>query len=217
MAVMILVMLALPRLFRLGIKGYRFRSALLVNVVLVVVVAALAIAAPIVMETSFLDYVYRTHYTKLFEEGGSGSVRLATVTSGVKVFLSSPVLGVGYGSHRTGSLLTSLLSNVGILGTLAFFLFNVIVFRRGLRVCRNSDNRHLVSICYALLVSFSTLLPVMLIGKSIIALVQGWYWLLLALVEGCYRIHRQETQATASAAEVAPSEGGAVIAAAPVS
>ena len=91
--------------------------------------------------------------------------------------------------------MTSLLSNVGVLGTAAFFLFNVLVFRRGLRVCRRSDNRELVSTCYALLVSFSTLLPVMLVGKGMVALALGWYWLLLAMVESCYRIYVQDSRA----------------------
>jgi len=189
--VMVVVLFAVPRLFRLGAKGHRFKSALLMNVLLALVLGGLVLVTPILMETSFLDYVYTTHYQKLFEEAGSGFVRLATVASGVEVFSKSPLLGVGYGSHRTGSLLTSLLSNVGVLGTSAFFLFNGLVFARGVKVCRRSGNRELVSITFALLVSFATLFPTMLIGMTMVAIVQGWYWLLMAMMGACYRIHLQ--------------------------
>lgn len=199
---MIVALYSLPRFFRLGAKGHRLKSALLLNIFLVFVVATLVLVTPILMETSFVDYVYTTHYQKLFEEQGSGFVRLATVASGVEVFSKSPLLGVGYGSHRTGSLLTSLLSNVGVLGTSAFFLFNVLVFARGVKVCRRSGNRELVSITFALLVSFATLLPAMLIGMTMVAIIQGWYWLLMAMVEACYRIHLQEAGVSAPSAVV---------------
>jgi hypothetical protein len=110
----------------------------------------------------------------------------------VEIFLQSPLLGVGYGSHRTSSLLTSLLSNVGLVGTMAFLWLNFAVFRRGLRACRGASDPGLASLAYALIVGMATLLPVMLIAKSMIALIHGWYWLLIAMLEGCYRIYRRE-------------------------
>jgi len=193
LCLLVLVLMILPALFRLGTKGSRQRSTLSFSTFFAVTVGVVVLAAPIILEASYLDYVYDTHYAKLFLLEGSGSVRSMTAQSGVEVFLKSPILGVGYGSHRTASLLTSLLSNVGALGTLAFLWFNGVIFRRGLRVCRRSADSVLISISYALLVTLATLLPVMLIGKSMIALIHGWYWLLLAMQEGCYRVYLRES------------------------
>jgi hypothetical protein len=197
LVVLMLVLVALPKVFQLGERGSRHRSALKFTTFFVVTAVLVLLAAPIVLETSYVDYVYETHYAKLFLQEGSGSVRSITVRSGVEVFLQSPLLGVGYGSHRTSSLLTSLLSNVGLAGTLAFLWFNAVVFRRGLRACRRSSNPGLTSMAYALLVGLGTLLPVMLIAKSMIALIHGWYWLLVAMLEGIYRVYRLEASATA--------------------
>jgi len=197
LCLLVVVLMVFPKLWRLGTRGSRQRSTLGFTMFFAVTAFVILLAAPIVLETSYLDYVYTTHYTKLFLQEGSGSVRSMTVQSGVQVFLQSPILGVGYGSHRTASLLTSLLSNVGAVGTLAFLWFNALIFRRGLRVCRRSANPELVSISYALLISLATLLSAMLIGKSIIALIHGWYWLLLAMQEACYRLYRREAVAMA--------------------
>jgi len=197
LCVVVLVLMILPKLLRLGTRGTRQRSTMRFTTFFAVTAVVVVFASPIILETSYLDYVYDTHYAKLFLQEGSGLVRTKTVQSGVEIFLQSPILGVGYGSHRTASLLTSLLSNVGAVGTLAFLWFNVVIFRRGLLACRRSANPEMVSISYALLVSLATLLPVMLIGKSMIALIHGWYWLLLAMLEACYRIYRRETATTA--------------------
>jgi len=196
LSLLVIVLIVLPRFLRLGKTRARRRAALRFATFFAVTAAIILLAAPVLLETSYLDYVYKTHYAKMFLQEGSGNVRLLTAQTGVQVFLKSPILGVGYGSHRTTSLLTSLLSNVGAVGTLAFLLLNVLVFRRGLRACRRSSNEEVVALSYALLASLATLLPTMLIAKSMIALIQGWYWLLLAMLEGCYRVYRWEAVTT---------------------
>jgi hypothetical protein len=42
----------------------------------------------------------------------------------------------------------------------------------------------------------------MLIGMTMVAIIQGWYWLLMAMVEACYRIHLQEAGVSAPSAVV---------------
>jgi O-antigen ligase len=190
---MVVVLFILPKLFRLGKGGQGLRATVNLSVILAVLLAVVTLTAPLVMEMSFSDYVYSTHYAKIFEQEGSGAVRFATVVSGVEVFLDSPILGVGFGSHRTASLLTSLLSNVGLVGTLAFLWFNIVIVRRAVRVCRRSRDPQLISVCYALLIAFGTLFPVMLIAKGMVALAQGWYWLILAMIETCHRLYLQQS------------------------
>jgi hypothetical protein len=60
----------------------------------------------------------------------SGSTRLGGALQGLQLFMSNPLLGVGWGSNRTFDLLTNLLSTTGIAGTLLFVLGNWLIWRR---------------------------------------------------------------------------------------
>lgn len=127
-------------------------------------------------------YIYNTHVEKLFGEGGgSGPIRLEAVKySLLHVFPKSPWLGVGWGAHRTAVLLISLLTNLGIVGTTAFFAFNWSALRAlKRRVGRAADD--LDALRLATLSALATLLVVMLIAKSAVAMIQGWYWVLVAM------------------------------------
>src|SRR5262249_5285757 len=115
--------------------------------------------------------------------------RVQNAEFSLEVFRASPLLGVGYGSHRTTALLTSLLTNVGLIGTFVFFWFNWELFRRALHVYRHTVDPTLAAVALATLIALATVLPVLMAASSIITLLFGWYWLLLAMMEATYRLH----------------------------
>jgi hypothetical protein len=63
----------------------------------------------------------------------SQSIRLIQDRNGLAVFGSSDYFGVGFGGNRTSSLATLLLSQVGILGSILFFVACWVAIRNGFR------------------------------------------------------------------------------------
>jgi hypothetical protein len=164
--------------------------------VMVALLITASVVAPLVLNVSFIDYLTATHLAKL--QGGAGApVRLQSAEYSLEVFMQSPILGVGYGSHRTGALLTSMLTNVGLIGTVAFLGFNWVLFSRALFVYRKSADGTLAAIALAMMISLATVLPILLAAASILTLLFGWYWIVLATMEATYRVHRAQTAARA--------------------
>jgi hypothetical protein len=63
-------------------------------------------------------------------DSDSGIERSSWNSAGLQNFFDSYGVGVGLGTVRTSSFLVALLSNVGVLGTLFYFLFVATVFGR---------------------------------------------------------------------------------------
>jgi len=132
------------------------------------------------------------HIDKLEGRGasGSGGIRMRTVLDGLEVASSSPIVGVGYGSHRTASMLVSLLANVGVMGTFLLLTFHgsilVRTVTRMLRAQSLEEHRY----AYALSVSHLVILPTYLIGKSMVVFNFGWYWIFLAANIGFLSVSR---------------------------
>lgn len=79
----------------------------------------------------FFEFLY-TNFTTLFYEkffNDSGKERFEGLILGLNLFLNTYLMGVGFGSNRTADLLSTLLSTVGLIGTLLFLLFiiNIII------------------------------------------------------------------------------------------
>ena len=68
------------------------------------------------------SYIFDNHLSKIYGDSGSGVVRILNLQHSLDLFLSNPIIGIGYGSHRSTTLVFSLLVNIGILGTM-FFLY----------------------------------------------------------------------------------------------
>jgi len=142
---------------------------------------------------SLVEYAVENHLAKMTEQEGSGAIRfLAFQYSLTEVFAKSPWFGVGYGSHRATSLLVVLLANVGIVGSTAFLTFNGAVFMRAVRAMNQASDSWLASFAFSFVVVHPAFLITLLIGKSETSFSFGWLWLLLGMMEACYRIHRQE-------------------------
>lgn len=60
-------------------------------------------------------------------------LRLQNAVFSLKIFLKFPIIGVGLGSHFSDDLLTTLLSNTGILGFLSFLIVFLIPFLKSLK------------------------------------------------------------------------------------
>jgi hypothetical protein len=176
-------------------SGTRLLSVLVSVVSVSLLLTVAAMLAPRLIGFSLVDYLSEDHLTKVAGEEGSGVTRYGTAEYGLEVFLSSPLLGVGYGSHRTTSLLITLLSNTGILGVLAFLLWHGYVLYRGLFVYQNSHNPLLTELTVGLLVALVTLLPLVTLGKSTVVFNFGWYWFVLIMLEAAYCVYKAQQTA----------------------
>lgn len=131
--------------------------------------------------------------TKLNGDSGSGTLRLDSALFGLDIFFRSPWLGIGYGSHRTTSLLISLLTNIGIIGFGTFLYFNLTIFFKFLKIDYIVRTTPLHFVFMFLFLSFITLIPVYLIGKSTVVFMYGWYWFMLALMSSFVRLIKATT------------------------
>jgi hypothetical protein len=118
---------------------------------------------------SFFEFFEKTQIAKVLLQHGSGPIRWHYAVENFKIFIKYPLLGVGIGSCRSTSLMTSILSNTGIFGTVTFLLFNFSLFRKIFKLYLMSDREE--GLFYlALLATFLTLFTLMLIARSISAL-----------------------------------------------
>lgn len=169
------------------------RTVLQLTLAFAVIVGVVLVVAQVVFGLSLVRILITQHLAKLTQGAGSGAFRIQTVTYSLReVFAASPLLGVGYGSHRALSLLIFLLSNVGVVGTFFFLLLNVVVFRHAIIAMNNTTNPNLAVLCFATAVTHAGILPTLLVAKSETGFSFGWLWLLLGMMEAEYRIYRRE-------------------------
>lgn len=147
-------------------------------------VAVLAVEA--LMAIPVIELLVEQQLGKLMGKTGSGAIRLETLMHTIEeVFLVSPVLGVGYGSHVLPSLAGTLLGSTGLLGIVAFTGFNLSVVFRGIRYGIGANSVQTSALSVGAVVGLITLSVTLFVAKSLVSFVFGWYWLALAAVEGC--------------------------------
>lgn len=137
----------------------------------------------LVIESGSVDYLVDTHIAKVSESSGSGSVRLRTIESSYEVFLNSPFIGVGLGSHRSTSLGLFLLSNIGVfgLGSFLFFIGSLLLGNNrylfnGLTMTSNKG------IIGGLKLSIPVWVIISMIAIPYLAITFAWFWLAAALL-----------------------------------
>jgi hypothetical protein len=138
----VLLILYVTALMRRGVDFRRpFTSAVLLCAPLVVVAAILAAQLNEEASKPIRDYID----VLIFSKSGSDSAieRTAWNTFALQNFFDSYGLGVGLGTVRTSSFPISLLSNVGVPGTIFYLFFAASAFlrRRGTPHTFSSDVR----------------------------------------------------------------------------
>ncbi|MBA54425.1 MAG: hypothetical protein CMK89_08225 [Pseudomonadales bacterium] len=147
-----------------------------------IVLLAIVIAIAQILDFNIVEYFLLEHLTKVTGETGSGPTRLLTILRSFELFMAHPILGVGWGSHRSTSLIAYLLSNCGLVGTTLFIVFNYLIIldsARNLLTTEDPKTRKEVGIWLGM---FITLFFMMLM-KSPSFLTFGWYWFFAAKLE----------------------------------
>ena len=90
--------------------------------------------------------------------------------------MTNPLIGIGYGGHRSTTLIFSLLVNLGLIGTFIFFLmiFNIIFKNKNVILNKSLP----MGLSTALLV-WIILSP---ISQTGVALLFPWLWLVIGLL-----------------------------------
>lgn len=172
------------------ILGYRyhifFRSlsfTIKLGIALTVVFLGLMVSLYLVFESPLVDYVLTAHYEKVVGQSRSVPVRWQYTVDGFRLFSHYPVLGAGIGSNKASALIISLLSNLGVLGTVMFLAFNVTLLRKCLPVpAQDQESVEPFILQISLFLSLFSVLGAALIGKSIGLLIKPNYWLLCAMI-----------------------------------
>ncbi|WP_251931502.1 hypothetical protein [Salinibacter ruber] len=143
----------------------------------------------------FYEWLNTYHIAKLQGEGaGSGATRLYVSWYTLKnVFLSSPILGVGYGSHLSLSFVTFLLANIGVLGFGAFLAFIYTVFRNSKKTAKKAKGT-LEKAAFMGSFVFVPFFGTLFIGKSAVSMLFGLTWAVIALAEATYQVYRRESR-----------------------
>jgi len=161
----------------------------LINFIVIIIFMSISI---LIFFNFFFDnpisYFLEEHVGKILQTSGVGKARYIGAKYSFDIFLKSPFLGVGYGSHRTPSVFFTLLANTGIIGVVLFMLFNFLIIKKGIKVYKHNPNTEisivmlaltLVSIIYVFFIIFAH--PVLFINFF-------FYWIVLALISASYKI-----------------------------
>jgi hypothetical protein len=142
---------------------------------------------------SFYEWVTEYHLAKVQGEGvGSGQIRAyVTWYSLTEVFLASPLLGVGYGSHLSLSLVTFLLANVGLVGFGVFLMFLFVVFRNATTAARKARGP-LGTVAFASVLLFVPFFATLFVAKATSGIAYGVTWTAIALSEAAYQVYRRQ-------------------------
>jgi len=155
--------------------------------------ALLGLAGSVIVLLTYnhLEHLILYYMRVLVGKAGSGPIRLKIAMHGLQLFLQHPLLGIGYGSTRSVALSVYLLANVGLLGTVPFFMFNLAVWKKGLKVYR-SPSKEYKSLALGMIGAFTSIFALMQFAKSESSLLFPYYWILLAMIVSVYDISFKE-------------------------
>jgi hypothetical protein len=120
----------------------------------------------------------------------SGRERSGAVFIALDIFMQNPIIGTGYGKNRSFDLITTMLSNTGILGLLSFSMMILTAITLTISVERFTSNRMFKVLAYGL--RYSLILGIFAMCISIPDLIFQFFWLILSFISSLYNIAKNE-------------------------
>jgi hypothetical protein len=120
----------------------------------------------------------------------SGKERSGTVFVALSIFMQNPIIGTGYGKNRSFDLITTILSNTGILGLLSFSIMILASIKLAKSVEEFTDNRMFRSLAYGF--RYSLILGIFAMCISVPDLIFQFFWLILSFISSLYNIAKNE-------------------------
>lgn len=116
----------------------------------------------------------------------SGITRSSGALENIKLFLKFPLFGVGWGSTRSFDLITTLMANVGIVGTSLYLFIIFISVKVAYTLAINNIGKK-ISI-YALALMISTIIGTIILCISVPEIYYVYYWIIIGMtmaLPGC--------------------------------
>ena len=184
---------ALSRLRRAKVMGGGAMRTAIMGLCVILTLSVAVMAMQIIGNFRFSEYLLGEHVAKIVSGTGSGGMRMDTISYTLtEVVGNSPVLGVGWGSHRSGTTLTGLLASVGIVGTAAYLAFFCSSIFNGFYVGRTSRDNQLKQVSYELTVACAVVAGVTLVAYPALFLFP-WQWCLVAAIDAAVRLNSMDS------------------------
>lgn len=165
-----------------GFRRVRF-TILLTSIILIAVTTLLYYNIPVIHDLINDQIVYKMSTY-------SGLDRLKSIKDSWPYFLRYPLLGIGWGTANSYDLVVKLLSNMGMLGFLAFLLLIVYIYKQIFKVIhtilKTMPNKSDYICLNGLMIAFSTVLFLNMITGFAFAF--GYLWFSMGILIGstCY-------------------------------
>jgi hypothetical protein len=122
----------------------------------------------------------------------SGKERSSTIFVALSIFMQNPIIGTGFGKSRSFDLITTILSNTGILGLLSFIMMILAAINLTTDVEKSTVNRLFKSLAYGL--RYSLIMGLFAMCISIPDLVFQFFWLILSFISSLHNISYKESK-----------------------
>ena len=161
------------------------------KVKLYVLIGGLLLA--IVMFTFFNNVLDAVVFSKM--QSGSGIAREHWNMAALRNFNASPIIGVGYKQSRASSIIYTILSELGIVGMIAYFFLNIqwIYFIVN-KNAQKQNGLEFTSICLAIL----GVVVCQIIAVPDIDICTYWMWMNLLSLSFSYRAYNRSSQSLES-------------------
>jgi len=149
----------------------------------IIVVTVFIIAFVVFSDELGLDIrgFYLYHRSKIFRHELSGYTRWQLMKQGYEIFKKYPLLGVGYGSNRSLSVSTFLLSNIGIVGFAVFLMVVIYPVRTLFYNISATQKKEVQVFLMGMCLSIVTMVILMMFAKSESSMLFLYFWVLLAI------------------------------------
>lgn len=167
-------------------------SALIISLTLIVF-----IVLAFIFDIGYSDMVniFKVFTTEKVSTEGPGQIRLILFKEGISILRESFFMGTGWGTNRTVDLLSTLLANIGVFGTILFITMVAVPLRYSFSLYKSvcNLNHEMAIVCYSIFCAFMAALFLNLIAIPDFSFM--YYWVVFGLLLSLPKVYKNINQA----------------------